>query len=162
MAAKKKFPYKSAVVACNGGCRVNEEHKCEYGCIACGKCVEACKFGAIQINEIGVAEVDEDKCIACKKCTKVCPQNIIHIHECANYIVVKCSNKDKGKAAKEVCSVSCIGCGICEKKCTASAIHVVDNCAVISYEQCLSCGMCAVNCPRGAIIDQRGIFTAKH
>ena len=54
---------------------------------------DVCKFGAISLNEYGVAEVDEDKCLACGKCMKVCPQEIIHIHECANYIVVKCSNK---------------------------------------------------------------------
>lgn len=161
MAMKKKFPYRAAVVACNGGCRAKEEPKCAYGCIGCGKCVESCKFQAIFINEIGVAEVDEEKCIACGKCTKVCPQEVIHLHECANYIVVKCSNKEKGKAAKDVCSVSCIGCGICEKTCTAEAIKVIENCAVIDETACLSCGMCAVKCPRHAIIDQRGILTAR-
>ena len=72
-------------------------------------------FGAISLNEYGVAEVDEDKCLACGKCMKVCPQEIIHIHECANYIVVKCSNKSKGAEAKKQCAVSCIGCGICER-----------------------------------------------
>lgn len=161
MAVKKKFPYRAAVVACNGGCRSNEDPKCEYGCIGCGKCVEACKFGAISINEIGVAEVDEEKCIACGKCVRECPQKVIHIHECANYIVVKCSNKNKGKDARAVCQVSCIGCGICEKTCTAGAIHVTENCAVIDEKICLSCGMCAVKCPRHVIVDMRGILTEK-
>ena len=92
MAAKKRFPYRSALVACNGGCRaVQGEEGCTDGCIGCGACVSVCKFGAISLNEYGVAEVDEDKCLACGKCIKVCPQEIIHIHECANYIVVKCS-----------------------------------------------------------------------
>ena len=115
MAVKKKFPYRSAFVACNGGCHVTEGSSCSYGCIACGKCVESCKFGAIHLNEHGIAEVDEEKCIACGRCVRECPQHIIHLHDCANTIVVKCSNKDKGKDAKTVCSVSCIGCGICEK-----------------------------------------------
>jgi len=106
-----------------------------------------------------VAEVDESKCIACQKCTKVCPQEIIHIHECANYIVVKCSNKSKGAAAKKQCEASCIGCGICEKTCTAGAVKVTDNCAVIDEDACLSCGMCSVKCPRHVIHDLRGIFT---
>ena len=159
MAVKKKFPYKAALVACNGGCRaVQGEGGCAYGCIACGACVQACKFGAIRINESGVAEVDEAKCIACGLCAKKCPQHIIHVHECANYIVVKCSNKDKGADARKVCQVSCIGCGICEKTCTAGAIKVVDGCAVITEEMCLSCGMCAVKCPRHAIHDLRGIL----
>ena len=123
MAVKKKFPYKAAIVSCNGGCRaVKGEAGCSEGCIGCGACVDACKFGAISLNEYGVAEVDESKCIACQKCTKVCPQEIIHIHECANYIVVKCSNKSKGAAAKKQCEASCIGCGICEKTCQGSQI----------------------------------------
>lgn len=156
MAVKKKFPYRSAVVACNGGCHV--ENGCTYGCVGCRECVDACKFDAIEINACGVAEVDEETCIACGRCTKVCPQHIIHVHECANYIVVRCSSQEQGKAARAACSVSCIGCGICEKVCTAGAIHVVHGCAVIDEEYCLSCGMCAVKCPRGAITDLRGIL----
>ena len=74
-------------------------------CIACGKCVESCKFGAIHLNEHGVAEVDEEKCIACGRCTRECPQHIIHLHDCANTIAVKCSNKDKGKDARGVCEI---------------------------------------------------------
>lgn len=96
----------------------------------------------ISLNEYGVAEVDEEKCIGCGACSKVCPQNIIHVHECANWIVVKCSNKAKGAEAKKQCEVSCIGCGICEKTCTAGAIRVIENCAQIKESICLSCGMC--------------------
>ena len=130
MAVKKKFPYRAAVVACNGGCRSAEgEAGCADGCIGCKACIDKCKFGAISINEYGVAEVDEEKCIGCGACAKVCPQKVIHVHECANYIVVKCSNKKKGAEAKKQCNVSCIGCGICEKTCTAGAIKVKDNCA---------------------------------
>ncbi len=111
------------------------------------------------MNENGTAQVDEEKCIACGMCVRACPKGVLHIHECANYIVVKCSNKDKGKDAKEVCAASCIGCGICEKNCTAEAVKVVENCAVIREDICLSCGMCAVRCPRNVIADVRGILT---
>lgn len=161
MAVKKKFPYKSAVVACNGGCRAAAgELGCTDGCIGCKACVEKCKFGAVSINEYGVAQVDEEKCIACGACVKACPQKVIHIHECANWIVVKCSNRKKGAEAKKQCEVSCIGCGICERNCTADAIKVTENHAVIDETLCLSCGMCAVKCPRHAIYDLRGIYTA--
>jgi len=155
--AEKKFPYRAATVAC-AGCRTDGNATCPDGCIGCGTCVSVCKFDAIALNEKGVAQVDEEKCTACGRCVQECPQNIIHLHECANYIVVKCSNKSKGKEAKEACPVSCIGCGICEKTCTASAIHVSDNCAIINEELCLSCGMCAVKCPRHAIADLRGVL----
>ena len=57
MAAKKRFPYRSALVACNGGCRaVQGEEGCTDGCIGCGACVSVCKFGAISLNEYGVGK----------------------------------------------------------------------------------------------------------
>ena len=160
MAVKKRFPYRAALVACNGGCRATAE--CEYGCVACGICVGACRFDAVEINSIGVAEVDEDKCIACGVCVRECPRGVIHIHDCANPVVVKCSNHDLGKNARKYCSVSCIGCGLCAKACPAGAIEVQNNLAVIDESTCLSCGQCAVKCPRGALRDLRGILTAKN
>lgn len=155
MAIKKRFPYKAAIVACNGSCR----NACTYGCVGCGLCVLSCKFDAVHLNENGIAVVDEDKCIACGACARACPQGIIRVHECANYITVKCANKARGVDARKQCDVSCIGCGICERTCTAGAIHVVDNRAVMDEALCLSCGMCAVKCPRHAIHDLRGILT---
>ncbi len=162
MAVKKSFPYRAAFVACKGYCGTGKESQdaenaCRYGCIACGKCEEVCRFGAIAVRD-NVACVDEELCIACKRCVKECPQGIIRIHECADYIAVKCSNKEKGKTALS-CASSCIGCGICERVCTAEAIRVVENCAMINEELCLSCGMCAVKCPRHAIVDLRGLLT---
>lgn len=159
MAVKKKFPYRAAVVGCNGEGPACADFPCKYGCVGCGNCAAACRFGAIALNERGVAEVDEGKCIGCGVCVKACPQQVIRIHNCANYIVVTCSNQEKGKAAKEVCAFSCIGCGICVRTCTAEAIHLAGNCAVIDEEACLSCGMCAVKCPGHAIRDLRGILT---
>ena len=122
MAIKKRFPYKAAFVACNGGCRATAD--CQYGCVGCELCVNACKFEAIALNDYGVAEVNEDKCIACGKCVRECPRELIRIHECANPVVVKCSNRDPGKDARKMCEVSCIGCGICQKLCPAGAITV--------------------------------------
>ena len=110
MTVKKRFPYKAAFVACNGGCRATAE--CQYGCVGCELCVNVCKFEAIALNEYGVAEVDEDKCIACGKCVRECPRELIRIHECANPVAVKCSNKDPGKDARRMCQVSCIGGGV--------------------------------------------------
>ena len=58
MAVKKRFPYQAAFVACNGGCRATAD--CQYGCVGCELCVNACKFEAIALNDYGVAEVNED------------------------------------------------------------------------------------------------------
>lgn len=162
MAVQKRFPYRAALVACNGTCKAGGEEACPYGCTGCGSCVSACRFGAVAVNGRGVAEVSEERCTGCGACVRVCPQKIIHIHECANYIVVKCSNRERGAKAREQCRVSCVGCGLCERRCTAGAIRVVENCAVIEEALCLSCGVCAVNCPRNAIYDLRGILTATH
>lgn len=157
MAVKKRFPYRAALVACNGGCRATAE--CRYGCVGCELCVAACKFDAIHLNEYGVAEVEEAKCLACGACVRECPRELIRIHDCANPVVVKCSNRDPGKLARGMCEVSCIGCGICQKVCPSGAAVVEENLSRIDESLCLSCGMCAAKCPRGAIYDLRRIVT---
>ena len=153
--AGRKFPYMAAYVACNG----TGDGACDYGCIRCGSCVNACKLGAITLEEGHAARIDRDKCRACGLCVKACPRGIIHLHEDANRIVVACSNKDPGPKARTVCDVSCIGCGVCERTCTASAVSVRDSLSVIREQICLSCGMCAVKCPRHALRDMKGILT---
>ena len=155
---EKRIPQQVALVACNGGCR---NTSCGYGCIGCGMCVSICPFDAIALNQNGVAEVDEAKCQGCGACVLECPQGIIRLHATGSPIVVKCSNRDPGKAARSACGVSCIGCGICEKACPSGAVKVKENFSAIDEGLCLSCGMCAVKCPRHAIYDLRGILTER-
>lgn len=143
-----------AVVCCNGGCRADE--RCLSGCVGCGVCVSVCRFEAIEINRIGVAEVNEARCIGCGACVRECPRSVIRLHERLQPIVVRCANESTGK--REMCAVSCIGCGICEKVCPSGAISVRDHLARIDGELCLSCGQCLTHCPRGAICDLRGIL----
>lgn len=45
-------------------------------CVGCGKCAEACPFGAIEIKE-GVATVNEVLCRGCRACASVCPTGAI-------------------------------------------------------------------------------------
>lgn len=45
-------------------------------CTGCGRCVEACPFGAIEIRN-GVAVVDEAICRGCRACASVCPTGAI-------------------------------------------------------------------------------------
>jgi Na+-translocating ferredoxin:NAD+ oxidoreductase subunit B len=47
-------------------------------CIACGNCIDACPFDAIEINN-GSAEIIEEKCQKCNKCISACPTNAIKI-----------------------------------------------------------------------------------
>ena len=166
-----------AVVRCNGSCanrpRVNQydgvkscaiaaalyggETGCSYGCLGCGDCTQACKFGAIKINpETGLPEVDDDKCTACGACVKACPKSIIELRKKGlknRRVYVRCVNKDKGAVTRKACSVGCIGCGKCEKTCPFGAITVTNNVAYIDFNKCKSCRKCVDVCPTHAIID---------
>ena len=77
MAVKKKFPYRSALVACNGGCHVQEGQSCENGCIGCGIRAKNCPKGAIVVKD-NVAVIDPMKCVNCGICASKCPQKAIN------------------------------------------------------------------------------------
>ena len=153
---KSIFTRHVAIVACNGGYR---NINCSFGCIGCGKCVETCPVGAIELNGYGVAQVDESKCISCEACITECPQGIIQLHDIAVRVFVKCSNKNQGRIARSSCNISCVACGLCEKSCPAGAITVNENLSHINERYCLSCGLCVVKCPRHTICDLRGILS---
>ena len=111
MAIKRKFPARTATVHCSGGCRAKRDENggllCAYGCVACGACVEACRFGAVQINDLGCAEVDEEKCIGCTLCARNCPATAITGEPRKPHVI------DQTK---------CIKCGLCMSSCRKQAI----------------------------------------
>jgi Na+-translocating ferredoxin:NAD+ oxidoreductase subunit B len=61
---------------------INEEKggiarkNCSVACIGCGKCVKACAFDAITL-ENNLAYIDAGKCKLCRKCAPECPTNAI-------------------------------------------------------------------------------------
>jgi len=50
-------------------------HIVEDDCIACGTCVDRCKFGAITVDDF--AHVNLDKCVGCGLCAVTCSNNAI-------------------------------------------------------------------------------------
>ncbi len=127
---------------------------CTYGCLGMGSCVKVCPFDAIHINAEGIAEVDRVKCKACKKCVAACPKKIISMVPASQQVLVACSNLDRARRAKEVCTTACIACKICEKNCPEHAIVVkANNLAVIDFDKCRQHAICVAKCPQKTIVN---------
>lgn len=151
--ALKKYSYEgldSCLAAMRTGGGPNE---CKYGCVGLGSCVKVCQFGALFINEYGVAQVEHEKCTGCLQCVSACPKGIITPVPYTADCNVICSSKERGGILRKICEIGCLGCHICEKTCRFDAIHVVDNLATIDYDKCTGCGECAEKCPRHLIVD---------
>ena len=162
VAKRPRKPRPIAFVRCGGGSPACEGGPvCGQGCIGCGACVEACKFGAISLNGHGVAFVDRERCRGCSVCTRKCPKGIIELVDPDRAIRVRCATTSVPKLSRVKCSMSCISCGICVRACPADAISLENRHARIDFDLCIVCGMCATKCPRGAISDAFGMFAAE-
>ncbi|HOJ09251.1 MAG TPA: aldo/keto reductase [Clostridiales bacterium] len=58
--------------------KINKKLHIDYWCEGCGKCVERCKQGALEIVD-SKAKVNYEKCVLCGYCGSVCPQFAIKI-----------------------------------------------------------------------------------
>ena len=120
---------------------------CEFGCLGLGSCVAKCPFGAIRINDKGLAEVGPD-CTGCGLCVASCPRGLITLVPANEAVVVnKCRNTQRGPEVRKICRVGCIACGLCARNCPNKAIAVVNNVAVIDIEKCAKCNECMTKCP---------------
>lgn len=77
-------------------------------CIQCGKCAEACEFGAITQNPKGVYIINKKVCTSCGKCVEACPVQLIV------------------KPNEAAIASKCIACGICVRACPVGVLEVAD------------------------------------
>ncbi|MDD6327495.1 MAG: 4Fe-4S dicluster domain-containing protein [Eubacteriales bacterium] len=99
------------------------------GCLA-HRCADACKFGAITIDEHQKAHIDKSKCKECGACAKVCPYSAIN---------------DFKRPCQQACKVGAISMN-------------EDQAAKIDNDKCISCGACVYQCPFGAINEKSNIL----
>ncbi len=101
------------------------------GCLA-HRCADACKFGAITIDEHQKAHIDKSKCKECGACAKVCPYSAI---------------MDYKRPCQQACKIGAITMD-------------EDYAAKIDNDKCISCGACVYQCPFGAISEKSYILDA--
>ena len=94
------------------------------------RCLDACKFGAITIDEHQKAHIDKSKCKECGACAKVCPYSAI---------------MDYKRPCQQAWKIGAITMN-------------EDHAAKIDNEKCISCGACVYQCPFGAINDKSYIL----
>lgn len=72
------YETKAAVFCKNKNRGALTRKECKVGCIGCTKCVKACEFDAITI-ENNVAHVDPEKCTGCGICIEGCPTKCLSL-----------------------------------------------------------------------------------
>ncbi|MBQ2774535.1 MAG: RnfABCDGE type electron transport complex subunit B [Clostridia bacterium] len=71
---------KAAVLCNNHEKGAVARKQCKAACIGCMRCVKACEYDAVKVENF-CAKVDFEKCIGCGKCHEVCPVKCIDVIE---------------------------------------------------------------------------------
>jgi RnfABCDGE-type electron transport complex B subunit len=127
---------------------------CVEGCLGLSTCVRECPFGALSINDDGVAVVDRRKCNGCGACVGACPRDLISIIPDVHKIFLACNNHDEGSWVSSCCSVGCTSCGECVDITPSGAVSMHDHLPVLDYrtpgENFLAA---AYRCPSKCFVD---------
>jgi len=111
---------------------------CMSGCIACGKCVKVCHFGAITLKN-HLPEINYARCMGCMQCADSCPTGALKANEHLRRHAM-------------IHYPECNGCDICMDVCHFDAIRGGEGESHFVIEwNCVGCGWCAEVCPHGCI-----------
>ncbi len=149
---KEKFEYHGPADCQVAAILMGGPNSCPFGCLRLGTCEKVCPFGAITAPVGEPPRIDEEKCVGCGRCVEACPKGVLELVPVGQKIFVACNSTARGRDVRRACDYGCIACKRCEKVCEADAVHVVDNLARIDPEKCTACGKCFEACPTGAIV----------
>lgn len=125
---------------------------CSWGCLGLADCADACTFGAITMNDVGLPVVAPDACTACGDCVEACPKDLFTIMPLEQKLIVQCKSLIEGDEAEALCRVACTACGRCADDAQPGVIAMRHGLAVIDYAKNDLAGEEAIQrCPTGAI-----------
>lgn len=133
---------------------------CQFGCQGCMDCAKVCPTGAIEKNNVGVAEVNRSLCVGCGECEKACPDGLIKLINLNQKIAVSCkqSQVQENQDVSQICGVGCTKCGECVKICPTGAIYAESGKIKFDDTKCIKCTKCVNVCPNSTISCITGDF----
>ncbi|MCB9896408.1 MAG: 4Fe-4S binding protein [Planctomycetes bacterium] len=125
---------------------------CPWGCLGLGDCIPVCDDDAIALDARALPVVDPDACTACGRCVDACPRGLLELRPVAHALVVQCKSALEGDTALALCDVACTACGKCIQDAPPGALELRAGIPVVAdgrWDE-LSPDVTA-RCPTGAI-----------